>query len=305
MAPSHQTVAISGAGGLIGRALAAALLADGWRVVRLVRRPAAAGDEVEWDAVRGVPDPARLAGIEAVVHLAGENIAAGRWTRRRMRAIRDSRVEATRALVASLARLPVAPKAFLCASAIGIYGDRGDEVLTEDSPPGVGFFPDLCRAWEDAAATVAQHGMRWVSLRFGVVLAADGGIVGRMRTPFWLGLGGPLGSGRQYMSWVSRDDAAAIVQRAIADEQLCGPLNVVAAEPVTNREFTRSFARLLRRPAFLPVPAGLLRLIFGRLADEALLASARVIPAVLLRTGYEFRRPRLDDALRAVLGRSA
>lgn len=302
MSTPQLTVAISGAGGLIGEALVAGLTSEGHRVLRLVRRPAATDDDVEWNLAAGIIDPARLAGVDAVIHLAGENIAAGRWSRRRMDAIRSSRIEGTRALVASLSRLHPAPRAFLCASAVGIYGDRGDEVLTEESPPGRGFLPAVCQAWEHEAAAAARCRMRWVSLRFGVVLAATGGMLKRVLTPFRLGLGGRVGSGRQYMSWVALDDLVGAARHVLTHERLTGPVNVVAPQPVTNAEFTAALAHVLRRPALVPVPAFALRLAFGRLADEALLASARAEPAALLRSGYSCRHPRIEGALRAMLG---
>ncbi len=301
MVGERQTVAISGAGGLIGGALVAALAADGHCVLRLVRRPAATGDEVEWNPTVGIVSAERLGGVDAVIHLAGENIAARRWSRRRMDAIRHSRVAGTRALVAALSRLGTPPRSFLCASAIGIYGDRGTEVLREDSSPGQGFLAEVCQAWEHEAAAAASCGMRWVSLRFGVVLTPEGGMLKRILTPFRLGLGGRVGSGRQYVSWVSLVDVVGAVRHALSNADVAGPVNVVAPQPVTSREFARTLGRVLGRPAVLPAPALVLRLLFGRMADEALLASARAEPTVLLRTGYPFRHPQLEEALRAVL----
>jgi len=297
-------VAVSGASGLIGRALCALLTTGGHRVVRLVRRRPAAPDEARWDPVAGVVAADRLDGIDAVVHLAGENIAAGRWTPRRREALRRSRVEATRALVRSLAALSRPPRAFLCASAVGIYGDRGDEVLDEDNVlwNARGFLPAVCRAWETQAAAAGRMGMRWVGLRFGVVLSPAGGMLARLLPVFKMGLGGPVGSGRQYVSWISIDDVIGAIYHALVDKHLTGPVNVVAPHAVTNAELTAGLARVLRRPAVLRVPGWAAKLAFGQMADEAILCSARAVPAVLTRTGYRFRHAELEDALRHLLG---
>lgn len=295
------TVALSGARGLIGTALDALLTTGGHRTLRLVRRPAAGPAEVQWDPTRGVLEPARLAGVDAVIHLAGESIA-GRWTARRMEAIRRSRVDATQALCASLRALPERPRVFLCASAVGLYGDRGAEVLDEDSTPGQGFLADVCQAWEAAARALQPAGVRCVHLRFGVVLTPAGGMLRQLLPAFRLGVGGPVGGGAQYISWVSLDDAIGAAYHALLDDRVCGPVNVVAPRPVTSREFARTLGRVLRRPAVFRVPGCALRLALGRLADEAVLASARVAPAVLTRTDYSFRHPELDAALRHLLG---
>ena len=298
----RSIVAISGAAGLIGEALATLLTERGQRVLKLVRRPIAAENEAQWDVARGLVEPTQFHGVDAVVHLAGENIAAGRWTRRRMAAIRHSRVDGTRALVSSLSHLKLPPKTLLCASAVGIYGDRGDEVLDEHSAPGHGFLPEVCQAWEEAALVAAKSGTRCVNLRFGVVLSPAGGMLARLLRPFRLGLGGPVGAGNQYLSWISLDDATMAIYHALLDERLAGPVNVVAPEPVTSAEFARTLGRVLRRPAVLRVPAVVMRLAFGRLADEALLASTRVIPQALSDHGYVFRQPHIDGALRHLLG---
>ncbi len=297
-------VAVSGAGGLIGRALGALLTTGGHRVVRLVRRPAAMPDEAQWDPRRGVLDRDRVDRLDAVVHLAGENIAAGRWTQRRRVVLRQSRVESTRCLLRSLAELPQPPRAFLCASAVGIYGDRDDETLSEDNVLWNvrGFLPAVCRAWETQAAAAGRMGMRWVGLRFGVVLSPAGGMLARLLPVFKMGLAGPVGSGRQYVSWISVDDAIGAIHHALVDKHLTGPVNVVAPHAVTNAELTRTLARVLRRPAVLRVPGWAARFAFGQMADEALLRSTRAVPSVLLRTGYQFRHPQLDDALRHLLG---
>jgi len=297
-----MTIAISGASGLIGGALRAALTAEGHRVLRLVRKPPASGDEVEWNPEVGVVDPGCVAGIDAVIHLAGENIASGRWSRRRMEAIRASRVEGTRALVGSLGRSSPPPKAFLCASAVGIYGDRGDEVLTEQSPLGSGFLAEVCQAWEHEAAAVAQAGVRWVGLRFGVVVTPTGGMLTQVLPQFKRGIGGRVGNGRQYMSWIALDDVVGAVRHVLADPGWTGPVNIVSPQPVTNAEFTSILARVLGKSAALPVPAMVLRLAVGRMADEVLLVSTRVRPERLVSGGYEFQLPELTAALRQMLG---
>jgi hypothetical protein len=296
-------IAVSGTAGLVGGALCASLAAAGHSVIRLVRRPPLVANEARWDAARGVIDLDRLEGADAVIHLAGENIAAGRWTTERMDAIRRSRIDGTRALVESLAGLRPRPAAFLCASAVGIYGERGSETLDEDSPPGQGFLAELCQEWERAAQGAVRLGMRCVPLRFGVVLAREGGMLKRMLTPFRLGLGGPIGSGRQYVSWVSMDDLCGAVAHILGERALRGPVNIVAPVPVTSRDFARTLGRVLHRPAILRMPASVLRLAFGRLADEAMLASAHVWPGVLVRTGYAFRHFELQRALEALVGR--
>ncbi len=280
-------VAVTGASGFVGSALLPALPAAGHEAVRIRR---------------GAFDAAVLAGADAVVHLAGENIGAGRWTPRRKEAIRESRVAGTRRLAAILAGLPRPPRALVCASAGGYYGDRGEEMLTEESGPGTGFLPEVCRAWEEAAAPAAAAGVRVVSLRIGMVLGAGGGALARLLPLFRLGLGGRLGGGRQWQSWISREDLVGIVLRTLEDGTLRGPVNAVAPNPVTNREFTETLARVLGRPAFLPVPAFALRLAAGEIADALLLSSARVVPAKLEAAGFGFRQPRLDEALRAALG---
>lgn len=279
-------IGVTGSGGLIGTALCSELEARAHQVVR-IRRP---------------PEPQALESLDAVVHLAGRNIADGRWTVRRKAEIWDSRVRGTQALVETLRNLDRPPATFVCASAVGCYGDRGDEPLDESSAAGAGFFPDLCRAWEHAAQTAERFAARVVMLRIGVVLAAHGGALSRMLTPFRLGLGGRLGSGRQWWSWIALDDLVAATLHVLATPSLAGPVNAVAPSPVTNTEFTRTLARVLRRPAWFPVPSPLLRLALGGLADAALLASARVLPRRLQDSGFSFRWPVLAAALRHGLG---
>lgn len=299
-----MNVAIAGASGLVGSALVPALREAGHEVVRLVRREARAADELSWDPVRGEIERARMEGVDAVINLAGENIGAGRWTRARREAILQSRVDATRTLAAVIAGMARKPAVLLSASAVGIYGHRGDEVLDEGIAEGRGFLPDVCRAWEAHARTAERAGVRTVRLRFGVILARDGGALAKMLPLFRAGLGGRLGSGRQWMSWVSLDDVVGVVLAALSDARLSGPINVVAPNAVTNVEFTATLARVLRRPAVVPVPAWALRLVVGRaMADEALLASARARPGVLEAGGFRFRQAELEAALRAVLRR--
>jgi uncharacterized protein (TIGR01777 family) len=290
-------VVVAGASGFVGRALVAALRANGHEVVRLVRRATAGGDEIKWNPTTGEIDAARLAGCDAIVNLCGENLAAGRWSERRRQELWSSRTDATRTLVLALDRMARKPAVFINASAIGIYGSRGDEVLTEASAIGHGFLPELCFAWETHAEGAARRGVRTVRLRFGVVLAREGGALAKMLPIFRLGLGGRLGDGRQWLSWVSLDDAVGAILHALADARCAGPVNVVAPSAVTNADFTATLGRALGRPAVFPVPAAVLRLIFGEMAQETVLASTRVRPASLLETGFRFRHAALADAL--------
>lgn len=295
-------ILVSGSSGLIGSALLPVLSAAGHTVSRLVRpgRTAAQGD-VAWDPAAGHIDAAALEGFDAVVHLAGESTASGRWNLKGKRRIRDSRVKSTLLLSESLAGLTRRPRVLVSASAIGFYGDRGDEVLTEDSAPGSGFLAEVCQAWEAATESAVRSGIHIVNLRFGMVLAANGGALAMMVPAFKLGLGGPLGPGRQWVSWITLDDVLGITQRAIGDERLQGPINVVSPQPVTNRDFSRTLRRVLHRPAILAAPALALRLLFGEMADALLLASDRVSPNRLQTAGYPFLYPSLEPALRHLL----
>jgi uncharacterized protein (TIGR01777 family) len=238
-----------------------------------------------------------------VVHLAGANIAAGRWTPARKAEIRDSRVEGTRSLCQALARLAHPPQVLASASAVGFYGDRGTETLTEESVAGTGFLPGVCQAWEAAAEPATRVGIRVVHLRFGMILSPAGGALRKMLLPFRLGGGGRVGSGAQFVSWIAIDDVLGAIEHVLREESLHGPVNVVAPESVTNAEFTRSLGRVLRRPTLIPLPAFAARLAFGEMADALLLASARVMPARLRASGYRFRFPELEGALRHLLGR--
>jgi len=293
-------VAVTGASGLIGSALVPALAAHGHRVLRLVRRAPAVG-EAHWNPMRAELDPHVLEGVDAVVHLAGESLAAGRWTHARKHRILDSRVRGTRLLAETLARMSPRPAVLVSMSAVGIYGNRGNELLDETSAPGADFLATVCIEWERAADAAANAGVRVVHPRLGPVLAAQGGALAKMLPAFRLGIAGPLGGGRQWMSWIALDDAVAALIAAVASSALSGPVNVVAPDPVTNAEFTRTLARLLHRPALLPVPAFALQLAFGKLADAALLASQRVRPAALERAGFHFVHPALGEALRAAI----
>jgi len=301
------TVAVTGASGLVGSALVTGLTSAGHRVVRVVRGAGAAsvaGQRLaRWDPESGALEPSALAGADAVVHLAGESVAGGRWTEAKKRRIRSSRVDVTRRLAEALPRLERPPRLLVSASAVGYYGDRGSEILREDSAPGPGFLAEVCREWEAATDPAARAGIRVVRLRIGMVLSRRGGALGAMLTPFRLGAGGPVGSGVQWVSWIAIDDLVGAILHALATESLAGPVNAVAPEPVTNRELARTLGRVLRRPALLPLPAVAARLLFGQMADELLLASARVEPARLRASGFTFRHARLEDALRHELGR--
>jgi uncharacterized protein (TIGR01777 family) len=296
-------VAVTGASGLVGRALTARLGSDGHHVVRLVRRADPGRDEVSWDPASGGIDANQLAGIDAMVHLAGENIAGLRWNAKVKRAIRDSRVDGTRAIAEAVAGMDRKPDVLVCASAIGFYGDRGDEELVEESAPGEGYLPDVCREWEEAAQPARDAGIRVVHLRIGVVLAADGGALDKMLAPFRLGVGGVIGNGRQFMSWIALDDVCGAIEHVLATPGLEGPVNTVAPGAVTNREFTKTLGTVLVRPTILPIPGIGARVAFGEMAGPLLLGSTRVVPAKLSQTGYRFEHPKLEGALRAVLGR--
>jgi uncharacterized protein len=296
-----MNVVVAGASGFVGTALVPVLRERDITVKKLVRRAAQHADEIEWSPECGQVDERQLADIDAVINLAGENLAAGRWTARRRNRIFRSRVDATRTLVDALGRLSRRSVTLLNASAVGFYGERGDEELSEASAIGQGFLPEVCLAWETHAQAASRFDVRVVRLRFGVVLAADGGALAKMLPLFRLGLGGRLGRGHQWMSWISRTDAIRAILHALEHARCDGPINVVASEPVRNRDFTRTLAATLHRPALLPAPAAMLRLIFGRMADEALLASTRAIPARLLETGFAFHHATLETALRATL----
>lgn len=295
-------IAITGAGGLIGSALRARLVGDGHEVIRVGRYASTYPPDVRWSIPHGQLNGSSLEGLDAVVHLAGEPIV-GKWTHDKKQAIRDSRVDGTRLLTATLANLNQKPAVLISASAVGVYGDRGDELLDETAGPGEGFLAGVCQAWEAAAQPAVEAGIRVVPVRLGVVISRDGGALKKMLPAFRMGVGGPLGNGSQWMSWVGLDDVVGAVLHLIADGSVSGPVNLVSPKPVTNRQFTRTLAGVLRRPAVLPVPRFAARLAFGELADEALFASQRCEPGVLKKSGYTFRHPGLEAALRAAMQR--
>ncbi|MDQ8154818.1 MAG: TIGR01777 family oxidoreductase [Gemmatimonadota bacterium] len=290
-------IGVTGASGLVGQRLVPALRAAGHTVLSIGR---GAGADVRWHPATGELDPSACAGIEAFIHLAGANVGE-RWTPSHRREIRDSRVLGTALIARTAAALTPLPRALICASAVGIYGDAGDTELDESSPPGRGFLAEVGREWEAAAEPARQAGVRTVHLRFGVVLDRRGGALARMLPVFRAGGGGRLGSGRQWMSWLSMDDAVGMIAFALQRDDLAGAMNAVAPSPATNASFTDALARALHRPALFQVPAFALNLMFGEMAQGTLLASQRVIPRRLLAAGYQFRHPTLETALRAAV----
>jgi len=295
-------ILISGSSGLVGKSLTTALRADGHTVARLVRPGGSlAPGDVAWDPMAATMDTAAIEGTDAVVHLSGASIAAGRWTSARKALLRSSRIDTTRVLVDSLGNLRAKPSVFVCASATGYYGDRGDETLTESSSTGTDFLALLARDWEAEASRAELSGIRTTVLRFGLILSKGGGALPRMLLPFRLGLGGRFGTGNQWMSWIGLEDAVGIVRSAITDARFSGPWNVVAPNPVRNSEFTSILADVLHRPALFPVPAFALRMVLGEMADLLLLASQRVVPARLAAMQYRFRFETLKAALEAVV----
>lgn len=294
-------ILITGSNGLIGSHLLGGLVANGHQILRLVRHDPRNADEIAWNPAAGALDAGRLNGVDAVIHLAGESIK-GRWTASKRNAILDSRVRGTSLLATALADMPNPPRAFLCASAAA-YGDRGNEILTEASELGRGFLADICRAWEAATLPAARRGIRTVNLRFSMVLDSGGGALASMLTPFRMGLGGRLGNGRQYWSWIHIEDAVGAVKHVLVTESLTGPVNIVSPNPATNRQFTKALGRALGRLTILPVPAAVMRLVLGQMADELLLASVRAVPKKLLESGFTFRHPEIAEAFSAILRR--
>jgi len=295
-------ILVTGSSGFIGSALLPFLTSRGHDVRGMVRSSATPGsDDIEWDPIRRSINAKALEGFVAAVHLAGENIAGGRWTAAKKRRIRESRTIGTRFLVDTLTSLSKPPRVLVCASAVGYYGTRGAKLLREDSPPGHGFLPDVCQAWEAAANVAAARGIRVVNLRIGLVLSATGGAMAKILTPFKAGIGGTIGDGSQFWSWIALDDLMAAVLHAINQETLAGAVNAVSPGPVTNRDFTRVLGRVVSRPAMVALPAFAARLMMGEMADELLLASARVEPARLLESGFKFQFPELEPALRHLL----
>lgn len=296
-----RTIAITGASGMIGSALAAHLQAQGHRPIALVRRPPQAPDEVFWSPDTGEIDSAALEGVDAVVHLAGQSIAARRWDQAFRRRILESRVEGTRLLSTTLGALEQPPDALICASATGYYGDRADETLDEHDTPGDLFLSKVCQEWEAAAQPAVAQGIRTIALRIGVVLSPQGGALATMLPAFRLGLGGPAGSGRQWAAWIVLDDLVRATEHLLFHSAIQGPVNATAPHPVRNAELARALGHALRRPAFLPLPGFAARLLLGQMADETLLASTRALPRRLLQDGFVFRHPYLGPALESML----
>lgn len=297
-------ILVTGSSGLIGSSLVSSLLLNQHQVYKLVRsRADLLPHEIAWDPHRGVINPELLEGLDAVVHLAGESIM-GRWTYSKKKLIRESRVEGTRLLSTALSQLQHPPASFICASAIGYYGNRGEEILTEKSAKGRGFLADVCAEWEEATKSAVEKGIRTVNLRIGAVLSLNGGALKQMLTPFKWGLGGKFGSGKQYMSWIVLDDVVRIIDEAIQQKHLSGPVNAVSPYPVTNAEFTKTLGHVLHRPTLFNMPAYVVHLIFGQLGDEVLLNSARVKPEKLEETDFRFAYPHLEEALRHLISKT-
>jgi uncharacterized protein (TIGR01777 family) len=290
-------ILIGGSHGLVGTALIKSLETEGHEIFRLVRHAPTSKTEVEWSPDRYSIALARIEGFDAVVNLAGESIAEGRWTDDKKRRIRESRVKGTKLLGDALANLAVPPKALVCASAIGYYGNRGDELLTETSAPGDDFLAKVCAEWEDATALATEKGIRVVNARFGVILDTNGGALKKMLPPFRMGVGGKIGSGKQWMSWIALDDVVGGIQFALANDSIKGPVNFVAPVAVTNAEFTKTLGKVLSRPTVLPIPAFAIKLLFGEMGEALLLGSQRVAPERLAAAGYKFGYPQLEKAL--------
>ena len=293
-------IAITGSGGLVGSEVTSALANGCHEVTRLVRRRAGA-KEVSWNPTAGVFDAARINGVDAVIHLAGENIASRRWSAQQKQLIRDSRVEGTRILCEGLADMEPPPKVLVAASAIGFYGNRGAEILDESAPAGHGFLANVCCDWEAATRPAEEAGIRVVNLRIGMVLSSRGGALAKILTPFKLCVGGITGNGQQYWSWIELSDVVGVVHHALVEDGLSGPVNAVSPQPVTNREFTETLGRVLSRPTIVRMPGILAKLALGEMANELLLSSARVVPTRLQKSGYEHHYPDLEQALRHLL----
>lgn len=297
-----MNIAVSGSHGFIGSALVASLQAAEHQVMPLVRGRSPVKGGIAWSAEAAYVDTAKLEGMDAVVHLAGEPIP-GRWTPPKKARILESRYKGTRLIAEAISHLANPLKVFVCASAIGYYGDRGDEVLREESPSGGGFLAQVCREWEAATEPAAKKGIRVVNLRIGIVLGAGGGALAQMLLPFRMGVGGRIGSGTQYMSWIALDDLVGIVHHVLTTESVRGPVNAVAPNPVTNAEFTKTLGKVLSRPTIFPLPAFVVKLAFGQMGEEALLGSQRVEPARLKASAYKFRSPELEGTLRRAAGK--
>ena len=299
-----MNVFLTGASGLVGTALSPRLREAGHQVTALVRRKPRDVGERQWDPTAGQLPVTLLDGCDALIHLAGDNIGAGRWTAAKKQRVRESRVQGTELLAKLIHELDHPPQTLIVASAVGYYGDRGDEVLTESSAPGTGFLPDVCQAWESAADAARSQGVRIVHLRLGMILSPQGGALAKMLLPFRMGVGGIVGSGKQYWSWITLDDAVRLFVFALQTDELSGPVNAVSPNSVTNYDFTKTLGQVLKRPTLIPLPTFAARLGLGEMADGLLLASARVTPDAALRHGFEFRHAELESGLRAVLDRS-
>ncbi len=288
---------------MVGGKLIPVLEAKGHEIYKLSRSKSKNADEIQWDAFEGFSDEefAKLENFDAVVHLAGDNVADGSWTDEKKKSIKDSRVKGTRTLVDALKRTENPPKIFVSASAIGFYGNRGDEILTEESTKGEGFFPEVCSEWENEAEKAREFGARVIMPRIGVVLTKDGGALEKMLTPFKFGVGGTVGSGEQYMSWIAIDDLINLLVFAIENENLSGAVNAVAPNPATNETFTNTLGKVLNRPTFIPVPSFGIKLLFGEMGETLLLEGCRVVPKKLQEAGFEFEFPDLENALKHVL----
>jgi uncharacterized protein len=294
-------ILISGASGLVGTALIPTLIAKGHSIVRLVRQQPKGSDEIRWDSEKGFSfgEEHKLEGFDAVIHLAGDNVASGSWTDEKKRSIRESRTKGTKFLIDALKKLKSKPKIIISASAIGFYGNRGDEILTEESPKGSGFFPDVCDEWENEVREAGNFA-RIVMLRIGVVLAKDGGALDKMLTPFKLGVGGVIGSGKQWMPWITIDDILGIIHYAL-EKPLRGIYNTTAPNAATNHAFTKALGKALGRPTFFPLPEFAVKMMFGEMGETLLLQGCRVVPKRLQEMGYKFKFPNLDEALKHVL----
>ncbi|MEZ6116097.1 MAG: TIGR01777 family oxidoreductase [Pirellulaceae bacterium] len=286
---------VTGASGLVGTEFGQLASSQGHEIIPAVRSRQQSG--VYWNVAQQTCDAEGFENVDAVVHLAGENIAEGRWTDAKKKRIRESRVQGTKLIASTLASLQQKPTAFVCASAIGYYGNRGDEQMTEDSAPGDGFLAEVCQEWESATKVAADAGIRTVQGRIGVVLSKDGGALKQMLTPFKMGVGGTIGSGNQYMSWIAIQDLARSLLHCVTDASLNGPVNLVAPQPVTNREFTKTLGSVLNRPTIFPVPAFAAKLAFGQMADDLLLSSTRVLPQRLTDAGFQFEFGGIKEAL--------